>query len=58
MGYAGVSAMLSAFITSPFAGALLGLESAQDAPGGGRPISGCCFPACWHRPWQRWFSSR
>jgi H+/Cl- antiporter ClcA len=32
MGFSGVSAMLAAFITSPFSGALLGLESAQ---GGG-----------------------
>ena len=29
MGYAGVSGMLAAFITAPFSGALLGLESAQ-----------------------------
>lgn len=29
MGYSGVSGMLAAFITSPFGGALLGLESAQ-----------------------------
>ena len=29
MGYSGVSGMLAAFITSPFSGALLGLESAQ-----------------------------
>jgi H+/Cl- antiporter ClcA len=29
LGYAGVSGMLAAFITSPFGGALLGLESAQ-----------------------------
>src|SRR5512137_1903446 len=34
MGYSGVSAMLAAFITSPFSGALLGLESAQGGPGG------------------------
>ena len=29
MGYSGVSGMLAAFITNPFGGALLGLESAQ-----------------------------
>ena len=34
LGYSGVSAMLAAFITSPFGGALLGLEAAQG--GGGR----------------------
>ena len=34
MGFSGVSSMLSAFITSPFAGALLGLESAQGGGGG------------------------
>jgi H+/Cl- antiporter ClcA len=34
MGYSGVSGMLAAFITSPFSGALLGLESAQGGPGG------------------------
>ena len=34
LGFSGVSSMLSAFITSPFAGALLGLESAQGGGGG------------------------
>ena len=34
MGYSGVSAMLAAFVTSPFGGALLGLESAQGGSGG------------------------
>jgi H+/Cl- antiporter ClcA len=34
MSYSGVSGMLAAFITSPFSGALLGLESAQGGPGG------------------------
>jgi H+/Cl- antiporter ClcA len=34
MGYSGVSGMLAAFITSPFSGAILGLESAQGGPGG------------------------
>ena len=29
MGYSGVSGMLASFITEPFGGALLGLESAQ-----------------------------
>jgi H+/Cl- antiporter ClcA len=36
MGFSGVSAMLAAFITSPFSGALLGLESAQAESGGAR----------------------
>ena len=36
MGFSGVSGMLAAFITSPFSGALLGLESAQSEAGGGR----------------------
>jgi H+/Cl- antiporter ClcA len=29
VGYSGISGMLAAFITNPFGGALLGLESAQ-----------------------------
>jgi H+/Cl- antiporter ClcA len=36
MSYSGVGGMLAAFITSPFSGALLGLESAQGGSGGGR----------------------
>ena len=36
MGYSGVSGMLAAFITSPFGGALLGLESAQGGSSGGK----------------------
>ena len=34
LGYSGVSGMLAAFVTSPFSGALLGLESAQGGTGG------------------------
>ena len=34
MGYSGISGMLAAFITSPFGGALLGLESAQGGTSG------------------------
>ena len=34
LGYSGVSGMLAAFITSPFGGAILGLESAQGGTGG------------------------
>lgn len=33
MGYSGVSGMLAAFVTSPFGGALLGLESASEDAG-------------------------
>jgi H+/Cl- antiporter ClcA len=33
MGFGGLSAMLAAFITNPFGGALLGLESAQSEAG-------------------------
>ena len=57
LGYSGVSAMLAAFITEPIGGALLGLESAQGGPVASRPIFGFCFPACWHGPYQQWFSS-
>jgi H+/Cl- antiporter ClcA len=33
LGFSGVSSMLASFITSPFSGALLGLESSQGGPG-------------------------
>jgi chloride channel protein, CIC family len=36
MGYGGLSAMLAAFITNPFSGALLSLESAQGGATGGQ----------------------
>jgi H+/Cl- antiporter ClcA len=36
MSYSGVGGMLAAFVTSPFSGAILGLESAQGGSGGGR----------------------
>jgi H+/Cl- antiporter ClcA len=45
MGYSGVSAMLAAFITSPFSGALLGLESAQGGPGGRKTYFWVLFPS-------------
>jgi H+/Cl- antiporter ClcA len=45
MGYSGVSAMLGAFITSPFSGALLGLESAQGGPGGKKTYFWVLFPS-------------
>lgn len=45
MGFSGVSAMLAAFITSPFSGALLGLESAQGGPGGRKTYFWVLFPS-------------
>ena len=51
MGYSGVSGMLASFITEPFSGAILGLESAQGGPGGKHDLFlGAASPACWHRP--------
>ena len=40
MGYGGLSGMLAAFITNPFGGALLGLESAQGGVTGRRLFLG------------------
>ena len=45
LGYSGVSAMLAAFITSPFGGALLGLESAQGGTGGRMAYFWVLFPS-------------
>ena len=45
MGYSGVSGMLAAFITSPFSGAILGLESAQGGPGGLATYFWVLFPS-------------
>ena len=45
LGYSGVSGMLAAFITSPFGGALLGLESAQGGPGGLQTYFWVLFPS-------------
>jgi H+/Cl- antiporter ClcA len=45
MGYSGVSGMLAAFITSPFSGALLGLESARSGPGGRKTYFWVLFPS-------------
>jgi H+/Cl- antiporter ClcA len=45
LGYSGVSSMLAAFITSPFSGALLGLESAQGGPGGLATYFWVLFPS-------------
>jgi len=45
MGYSGVSGMLAAFITSPFSGALLGLESAQGGSSGLATYFWVLFPS-------------
>ena len=45
LGFAGVSGMLAAFITSPFGGPLLGLESAQGLPGGRKTYFWVLFPS-------------
>jgi len=45
MGFSGVSGMLASFITSPFSGALLGLESAQGGPGGRKTYFWVLFPS-------------
>ena len=45
LGYSGVSAMLASMLTSPFGGALLGLESAQGGPGGLQTYFWILFPA-------------
>lgn len=45
MGYSGVSGMLAAFITSPFSGALLGLESAQGDTSGRKTYFWVLFPS-------------
>jgi H+/Cl- antiporter ClcA len=45
MGFSGVSGMLASFITSPFSGALLGLESSQGGPGGRKTYFWVLFPS-------------
>jgi H+/Cl- antiporter ClcA len=45
MGYSGVSGMLAAFITSPFGGAILGLESAQGGATGRMAYFWVLFPS-------------
>ena len=45
MGFSGVSGMLAAFITSPFAGAILGMEAAQGGPGGKQTYFWVLFPS-------------
>jgi H+/Cl- antiporter ClcA len=45
MGYSGVSGMLASFITSPFSGALLGLESAQGESRGRQTYFWVLFPS-------------
>ncbi|MCJ7512091.1 MAG: chloride channel protein [Anaerolineales bacterium] len=45
LGFSGVSGMLGAFITNPFGGALLGLESARGGPGGKKTYFWVLFPS-------------
>lgn len=45
LGYGGLSGMLAAFITNPFGGALLGLESAQGGVTGGQLYFWALFPS-------------
>ncbi len=45
MGYSGVSGMLAAFITNPFAGALLGMESSQGGVAGMAMYFWVLFPS-------------
>lgn len=45
MGYSGVSGMLAAFVTSPFGGAILGLESAQGGTSGKQTYFWVLFPS-------------
>ncbi len=45
MGYSGLSAMLASFITNPFAGALLSLESAQGGMTGAQVYFWGLFPS-------------
>jgi H+/Cl- antiporter ClcA len=45
MGYSGVSGMLASFITNPFGGALLGLESAQGGTTGKSAYFWVLFPS-------------
>lgn len=45
MGYSGVSGMLAAFVTEPFSGALLGLESAQGDTSGRQTYFWVLFPS-------------
>ncbi len=45
MGYSGVSGMLAAFITNPFGGALLGMESAQGGVTGRSAYFWLLFPS-------------
>ena len=45
LGYSGISGMLAAFITNPFSGALLGLESAQGGVTGKQAYFWVLFPS-------------
>ncbi len=45
LGFGGVSAMLAAFVTTPFGGPILGLESAQGGTGGKQTYFWVLFPS-------------
>jgi H+/Cl- antiporter ClcA len=45
MGYSGVSGMIAALVTSPFGGAILGLESAQGSTSGKQTYFWVLFPS-------------
>ena len=57
MGFGGLSAMLGAFITNPFGGALLGLESAQGGMTGLTIYFWGLFPSLLPQPWLQRFLS-
>ena len=57
MGYSGVSGMLAAFITSPFGGAILGLESAQGGTSGKQTYFWVLFPSLLSSAVAPWSSS-
>jgi H+/Cl- antiporter ClcA len=61
LGFAGVSGMLAAFVTSPFGGPLLGMESAQGSAGGKQTYFWVLFPSLvsrWRSPSQRRWPAR
>ena len=57
LGFSGVSSMLSAFITSPFAGRCWAWNRRKAGAAVWGRISGCSFPVCWDRLWPRRSSS-
>ena len=57
MGFGGLGSMLAAFITNPFGGALLSLESAQGGMSGMQTYLWGLFPSLLAGQWRRWFLS-